>query len=202
MTTAHLCPSKTFQGKTRSYSPLLQEALRARFTLVCEIEHRDQGSIVDASETCNSAAQNPNRHAQVDMPGDPRHWWWARCLEKVSSSHTSTTPTAPGSSETGSFCPTVGRKVAPQPAARPSHPPHTRTVVVRHLTPTARRREALEGGRVISASPGGQSASQEGIDPEPARRLLDRLGRRTYPLGRQIETRFRCTPHRKVPCCM
>ena len=29
-----------------------QEALRARFTLVCEIEHRDQGPNVDASETC------------------------------------------------------------------------------------------------------------------------------------------------------
>lgn len=75
ITVAHLCPPRLPRGKTRSYSPLLQEALRARFTLVCEIEHRDQGSYVDASETCNSAAQNPNRHTQVDMPGDPRQWW-------------------------------------------------------------------------------------------------------------------------------
>jgi hypothetical protein len=50
-----------FQGNTRSYPPLLQEALRARFTLACKIEHRGQGSSVDAPETCILAAQNANR---------------------------------------------------------------------------------------------------------------------------------------------
>lgn len=57
-------PLQTSEGKTRSYSPLVQEALRRQFTLVCEIEHRDQGPLVDASETCNSAAQSPNRNTQ------------------------------------------------------------------------------------------------------------------------------------------
>lgn len=40
----------------------------------------------------------PKSAYAVDMPGDPRQWWEGApgCLEKVSSSHTSTTPTAPG----------------------------------------------------------------------------------------------------------
>jgi hypothetical protein len=67
MTAAHLCP-QDFQGKTRTYSPLLQEALRARFTPVCEIEHRDQGSqfrrIGDMQFSCpEPKSANTGRHA-------------------------------------------------------------------------------------------------------------------------------------------
>lgn len=65
MTAAHLLtPPQAPKGKTRSCSPLLQEALRTQFTLVCEIGHKDRGPLLDASETCNSAAQSPNRHTQ------------------------------------------------------------------------------------------------------------------------------------------
>lgn len=98
MTAAHLSAPPDFQGQD---SQLLTPSPRSIASAVhaC-LRDWTQGPgwigrrIGDMQFSC----PEPKSAYAVDMPGDPRQWWEGApgCLEKVSSSHTSTTPTAPG----------------------------------------------------------------------------------------------------------
>lgn len=103
--------------------------MRVQYTFWLRDEYKDQGLFGRRIGDMQFSCPEPKSASTVDMPGDPRQWRAdvLSCLEKVSSSHTSTTPTASRSSESGSIWPAVGRKVAPQPAAL-CHPLHTHTV--------------------------------------------------------------------------
>lgn len=115
-------PPKDFQGQDSQLLTPSPRSIASAVHACLRDWTQGPGSVGRRIGDMQFSCPEPKSAYTVDMPGDPRQWWagaLARlaALRKFRQATRRPHPPRLGSSETGSFCPAVGRKVAPQPAA-------------------------------------------------------------------------------------